>query len=178
MAEITMNDLKETYIKLKKDVPVYTHPLKGDQGAAVWFMKKNGEIAGKLYWWITPQNPMQFTGIKNDYMIFKINDDFNNQSAPWYFIKFDKSLIDWDFSKQQLQQKQYADMSLWEKFVSDMEKRATDYTNNIKDYVQSGVKTGLAIVTGVLAVKFILIPFIQYKVLKSTARDLIKEAKR
>lgn len=178
MAEITMLDLKDTFIRLTKDAPVYTTPWNGDKGAPIWWTKKKGELAGKVFMWISPSAPMQFGGIQNSYLIFKVNDDFYNPNAVWYFIRFDKGMIDWDYSKKQLAAKQYADMSLWEKFTQNMEASVKEWKDGVVKDVKNGLVTGLSIVAGVLLLRFVVIPYTQYRVLKSTARDLIKEAKR
>lgn len=140
--------------------------------------KEKGELAGKVYMWVTPQASLQFANIQNSYLIFKIGDDFYNSNAQWYFIKFDKGMIDWDYSKTQLAAKKYADMSLWEQFTQKMEQSVTDWKNGVVADVKSGLTVGLSIVAGVLFLRFIVVPYTQYRIVKGAARDLIKEAKR
>lgn len=170
---ITMNDLKDTYIKLVKDVNVYYTPKGGDNGSPVWFTKKSGQIAGKVFMWIEPNAPGDFGRIQNAYLIFKINDDFYNPNAPWYFIKYDTGMIDWEFSRKQLAAKQTADMSLWERFVSQMETNLTE----VQGYVQNALVVGGVFLLAIAYWQIIGKYQVQAKVYSGVLKTTVKELK-
>lgn len=175
MAQIEAKDLVYTYVKLTKRVNVYESPEKGDQNT-VWFQKQAGEVTGKLFSWID-KNPSTGAKYKSMYLMFKTNDDFSVGVKP-YFVKFEPSLIDWSFSKQELIKKGQADMNFFEKFVDDMENMAIDYGNSILDYGKSGVKWGLILGGIYLFIGAVVVPYAKFRFIKAQARDLIKEAKR
>ena len=109
--------------------------------------------------------------------MFKTNDDFSNGVKP-YFVKFQPSLIDWNFAKQQLIAKGQADMNFFEKFVDDMENKAIEYGKSLLGFATSGVKWGLILGGTVLFVGMVVIPELKFRRLKSTAKELINESKK
>ena len=175
MAELTVADLQDTYIKLAKKAKCFASPEHGDKNKPVWFEKQEGEIAGKLFSYVT-KNPSTGKPYKHIYLMFKVNDDYSTGSKS-YFIRLEKKMIVWAFTKQQLIQKSQANMSLFDKFVDDMERAAQDYIDDVKANVESGLKTGLAIVAGVFLTVFVIVPEIKFRRLKSTAKEIIREAK-
>lgn len=176
MGAIKPQDLVYTYVKMTKRVKVYDSPESGDANRAAWFEKQAGDVTGKLFSWIDT-NPKTGVKYKSMYLMFKTNDDFTTGVKP-YFVRFEPKIIDWAFSKQELIKKGQADMNFFEKFVDDMENKAIDYYNELKDYATSGVKWGLVLGGAVLFVGFIVIPEVKFRRLKSTARELINESKK
>lgn len=180
MAELTVADLQDTYIKLIKKAKVYAYPEHGEKGTPVWFEKQAGEIAGKLFSWVE-KNPSTGKKYKYVYLMFKVNDDFVNVNAKSYFIRLERKQIEWAFTKQELIKKSQANMSEIDKFIDNLERNITetvsDYVDNVTSYVKSGILTGGGIVAAVLIGTFVVVPYFKYRVLKSTAKDLIKEAK-
>lgn len=180
MAELTVADLQDTYIKLIKVSKVYATPEHGEAGKPVWWTKNAGEIAGKLYSWVD-KNPSTGKKYKYVYLMFKLNDDFNANTKA-YFIRLEKKQIEWAFTKDQLIKKSQANMSDIDKFIDDLERNITetvnDYVDDLTGYVKSGLLTGGGIAATVLLFSFVIVPYIKFRILKSTARELIKEGKR
>jgi len=177
MAEITVADLTNTYIKLSKPANCYESPEAGDKGSPVWFTKSAGDIGGKLFSWIE-KNPGSGKKYKRLYLMFKVNDDFNNTNAKAYFIPVSKGMINWEYTRQQLIAKAQINMSAFDKFVDDIERNIQEWADGVVAYAKSGLITGLSIVAGVLLFNFVIIPELKFRRLKSTAKELIKEAKR
>jgi hypothetical protein len=175
MAEIKPQDLVYTYIKLSKSVAVYTTPEAGDSNKP-WFTKQAGEIAGRLFSWVDT-SPITGKKYQSLYLMFKVNDDFSNTSKP-YFIKLQKEVIDWSFTKYQLIQKGQADMNFFEKFIDDIENKAIDYGNDILNYGKSGLKWGMILGGIYLFIGAVVIPELRFRRMKSTAKELIREARR
>jgi hypothetical protein len=173
---IEAKDLVLTYVKLSKRAAVYETPELGDKGGPVWFYKEAGQVTGKLFSWVDT-SPTTGAKYKSMYLMFKSGDDFTAGVKP-YFVKFEPKIIDWNFSKQQLIAKNQLDMNFFEKFVDDMENMAIDYGNGLLDYAKSGLKWGVIIGGTVLFFGTVVIPYIKFRVLKSTARDLIKEGRQ
>lgn len=181
MAELTVADLQDTYIKLSKSAKIYSLPSDGEAGKPIWWTKQAGEIAGKLYSWIN-KNPSTGKKYKYVYLMFKINDDFDNVNAKSYFIRLEKNQINWAFTKEQLIKKSQANMSEIDKFIDDLERNITEsvtnYVDDLTGYVKSGLLTGGGIAATVLLFSFVIVPYVKFRILKSTARELIKEGKR
>lgn len=176
MAEIKPQDLVYTYIKLTKKVKVYDSPENADANKAAWFEKQAGDVTGKLFSWIDT-SPTTGKKYKSIYLMFKVNDDFSNGVKP-YFVKFEPKIIDWQFSKQELIKKGQADMNFFEKFVDDMENKAIDYGKELLSYGKSGLTWGLTLGGIVLFFGLVVIPELKFRRLRSTARELIKDARK
>ncbi len=175
MAELTVNDLQDTYIKLSKDANVFLSPSDGEKNKPVWFVKSAGSIAGKLYSWIDT-NPATGKKYKHIYLMFKINDDFSANSKA-YFIRISKKLIVWEFTKSELLKKRQLNMSFFDKFVDDIERGINDYVEDVKNQAKDGLKTGLLAAGGIIITYLVVVPYIKFRIIKSTARELIKEGR-
>lgn len=174
MAELTVEDLVGTYIKLSKDAPVYASPYDAEAKRNVWFTKKSGEVGGKLYSWIDAANPHYGSPWgKGVFLMFKSNDDFDYGQS--YYIRVNKGLINWAFTKEELIKKRQADMNFFQKFVDDLERSLQEYEDGVVANVKSGLITGGIIVAAVLAFNFIIIPEIKFRRTKRLVMTAARE---
>ena len=173
--DLTVNDLQDTYIKLNKDVKVFQSPSDGEKNKPVWFTKSAGSIAGKLYSWIDT-NPSTGRKYRYVYLMFKLNDDFAANTKA-YFIRIEKKLISWEFTKQELIKKRQSNMSDFDKFVDDIERSVNNYVQDIQNTVKDATKIGLLAAGGILLTYLVVVPYIKFRIVKSTARQLIKEGR-
>ena len=175
--ELTVEDLTGTYIKLAKDANVFQFPQHGELNKPVWFVKRKGEIAGKLYSWIDARKPNYGSPFgKYVYLVFKVNDDFANGKN--YYIRIEKKMIDWNFTKEQLLQKRQANMNFFEKFVDDAERSFEEWKDGVVSDVKSGLVTGLSIVAGLFLTVYVVIPEMKFRRQKKLFIDVAKELKR
>jgi hypothetical protein len=173
MAAIKAEDLIYTYIKLTEKVSVYESPEIGDKLIGkVWFTKNAGDVTGKLFSWVDT-SPVTGKKYKNIYLMFKVNDDFSQGVKP-YFVKFKPKLLDYNFTKQQLIQKGQADMNFFQKFIDDTENWAIDFA---KGTLLPFAGVGVGLVGLYFGVTYILIPYLQFRFVKSQVKQVIKDVK-
>jgi hypothetical protein len=174
--DLTVEDLYGTYIKLAKDTNVFLYPQHGEKNTPVWFTKRKGEIAGKLFSWVDAKKPNYGNAFgKYIYLVFTVNDDINGKN---YYIRIEKGMIDWEFTKAELLKKRQANMNLFEKFKDDLELSFEAWKQDVVDNVKSGLFTGGAIAAGILLLKFVIIPEVRFRRTRKMIIDVVKEAKR
>lgn len=168
LKDFRIDALLNLYLLLIKDAKCYATP---SVKTPVWFTKKSGEIAGKLFSWIENEQGV--------FMMFKINDNFDARGLNTsYYILLEPKLLQWDYVKRQLDDNRRSQMSWYDKWFEDLETSITAYKDKVIDSAKSGLMWGGAIVGGVVVWTVFLKPMLQAKLYGRLIKTAVKEYRK
>lgn len=166
-------------VKLLRKTKVYYSPINEPTIWAGWELQA-GQITGKLFSWVndTPANqnypPLDVDGL---WLMFYLNDNWNDPNEKAYYIKIESKLIDWNYTKDQLDAQRRSNMNWYENLLEDFDTAISDYKNEVSDYVTNALWVGGSIVAVMFYWNFIGKYQVQAKVYKGVVKDVIKEVK-
>jgi hypothetical protein len=162
MTDYRLNEMFDLYVKVSKNVNVYRGSEIGKEKKTVAWTVKSGQVAGKLYSWVTEKETGRI------YMMFLINDDI----LKAYYIELEPRMINFEHFEMQLTAQKKAALSWYERIWYDFEESVTAYYNEVVDAAKSGLQTGLVIG----AVVLIGVPLLKYYLVQRSVERLVKTA--
>jgi hypothetical protein len=148
-------DIVDLFVKVKKDVTVYSWPVKSQK--YIWWKYKAGDFIGKIDIFLSEWDMPLDGGMSYD--VFKRNrlnlyDNtmpkglwfvFKTTNGQSYYVQFEAGLIDWDEIQKQLTSARRREMGFFERYFDQLEEAVV---NKLKATAQAA-KEGLAIGAGI-----------------------------
>jgi hypothetical protein len=145
--DFAVDQLIGLYVKVNKDTPVYAY-IDGYGNGVLWvgWAVKAGEIAGRLDSWVDGSAFVKYGA--SDYidgLYFMMEGTQYTNNKP-YYIKFEPGLLDWGYTRSQLDAIRKSKMKFYEKWFDELENKLRDIYNAAKqdaDNKVEAIKTGM-----------------------------------
>lgn len=176
--KFSVDQLLGLNLKLRKDATVYYSPINPVAEWDGWKLRA-GQMTGKLFSWVSniPANqnypPLDVDGV---FLMFYLQDDWSgNQHA--YFLKLEPKMFDWEYTKSTIDDQRKANMNWYETLLDDFDTEATEYAQDVYDYVENALWVGGSLAAIILYWNLVGKYQVQARVYKGVVKDVIREVK-